>query len=261
MNQSEILFSALDDKYYKCTYDYIIVSGAFLDTYQQSDVLNYYSRKNDCKMFLFGGTEENERNLPVFIPDYMEIDSVTELSDYFKSNPDDNPIDCIRADKDKFSTLTHRDYLGALMGLGIKREMIGDIEVDEKGAYIFALKKISTYICNNLTSAGRATINAKIIPFNEFKPAEKKIEEKISTVSSLRLDNIVSLCYNLSRGKSVDMISSGLVFLNGVECTKADKKISEGDKIVLRGKGKSIVKEIVGKTKKDRFLVAMEIYK
>jgi len=261
MDPNEVLLSVTDDRYMKCADEYVITHGSFLDVFQQSDVLKRYSKVKDCNFFLYGGHSDCERKLPVFVPKHLETDCEEDLYNYFLENPDDDPVSCIHIKKDKFSSMTHRDYLGALMGLGIKRETIGDIDVSENGAYIFTLKKIAPFICDNLISVGRGSVRAVVTEKSDYKPVKAKIEEKTSTVSSLRLDNIVSLCYNLSRTKATEAVNSGLVFVNGVEDCKPDRKVGEGDKIVFRSKGKVVVKEIAGLTKKQRTVVVVDIYK
>lgn len=261
MESKEVVLSLIDDKYLKCVDEYVVTHGSFLDLFQQSEVLNRYSRVRDCNFFLYGGHPDCERKVPVFVPKYLETDCEEDLYNCFEENPDDDPVSCIYIEKDKFSVMTHIDYLGALMGLGIKRETIGDINVSENGAYIFVLKKIAPFICENLTSVGRGSVKAVVTEKTAYKPAEAKIEEKTSTVSSLRLDNMVSLCYNLSRTKATEAVNGGLIFVNGVENCKPDSRINEGDKIVFRSKGKVVVKKIAGLTKKQRIVVVVDIYK
>ena len=259
MNHNDVLLSSISDKINSCVDNTMITSSNFLDSYEQSEVLKKFSNIKDCKMIIYGGSNDSERGVAVFVPLFFEIDTVDELKTYFNENEDENPISCIKLTKDRFSSLSHRDYLGALMGLGIERKMIGDINVTDDGAYIFTVRKIAKFILENLNSVGKGTVNAEIM--NNFSATKKVSVENISaTVSSLRLDNIVSLCFNLSRNKASKAISEGLVFHNSIVCLKSDRKIEEGDKVVYRSKGKIILKEIIGKSKKDRYIINFQKY-
>lgn len=259
MNHYDVLLSNIADKVNLCVDNSIITSSNFLDSYEQSEVLKYFSKIKDCKMILYGGNDDFERGIAVFFPSFLNIVTVEELKKYFEENDDENPITCIKLTKDKFSSLSHRDYLGALMGLGIERKMIGDIVATEDGAYIFTLIKITKFIVDNLKSVGKGTVDAEIIK-NIFVSKKQNAENISATVSSLRLDNIVSLCFNLSRNKATRAINEGLVFHNSVVCLKSDKKIEEGDKVVYRSKGKIILKEIIGKSKKNRYIINFQKY-
>ena len=256
MTEDSLLLSVAHDRMSKCINEYVITSTSFLDVRQQSLVLSEFSRFNEAKTILYGGYDEAERLVSIFVPYYFD----DELSSYFSENPDENPLTVIRFIKDGFSTAGHRDYLGALMGLGIKRETIGDIIVNENGADVIVLKSIAPYILSELKSAGRATLHAQEISFSQIHSSVSTTKEIIVNVSSLRLDNIISACYMLSRSDSADAILSGSVFVNSLQAVKCDKRIVEGDKIVFRTKGKIVVKEVAGKSKKGRFFLKVDIY-
>ncbi len=260
MNEDSILVSYAYDKLVKCTDDYVITSTSFLDVRQQSLLLTEFSKQNDVKVILYGGFDTSERNVMLFIPQYLDITDFDSLSGYFSENSDDNPLCVLRLEKDSFSSVTHRDYLGALMGLGIKRETIGDILVNEKGAELIVLKTVAEYIISELKSVGRATVSVKEISFDEIRNAASNIKEETVNVSSMRLDNIVSACYRLSRSESAQAILSGSVFVNSVQSLKCDKKVSIGDKIVFRSKGKVILREFSGVSKKGRNFIKIDVY-
>ena len=246
MTEDNFLLSFAHDRMAKCINDYVITSTSFLDVRQQSLVLSEFSRIQDAKIILYGGFDTAERLVAVFVPYYFDED----LNEYFLHNPDDNPLTVIRLVKDSFSQAGHRDYLGALMGLGIKRETIGDIIVTETGADIILLKSMASFVISELKSAGRATLRASEISFNEIE----------SSVSSMRLDNVISACYKLSRSDSADAILSGVVFVNSLQISKCDKKVNAGDKIVFRTKGKAVIKEIAGTSKKGRLFLKIDMY-
>ena len=156
---------------------------------------------------------------------------------------------------------THRDYLGGLMKLGIKREKIGDIIVFNEGANIIVLNEILDFVNGNITSLTRfskSLIQTKKI--EELHKQEIKTEEIQIIVSSLRLDNIVSELAKTSRTKAGEVINSGRVFVNFENVIKDSKTIKEADIITIRGKGRFKILEVMGNTKKGRFIVKVEKY-
>ena len=147
------------------------------------------------------------------------------------------------------------------MGLGIKREMTGDITVSENGCKMAVLEKIAPFIIENLDKAGRGTLKARVIPSSEARKSGKSVGTPDSfTVSSMRLDSIVKNAFRVSRGDACTAIESGLVFVNDLECVKPDKKISDGDKVVFRRKGRIIVTDCSSVSKKGRIIVEIMRY-
>jgi len=245
MTEDELLFAVLDDKMAECSEDYCISNTNFLDIYSQSKAAEYLNRRKTRCIF-YGGFRDSERKLAVFLPDYV-IDE-----NYLIENPDVSPIAVLVIKKDSFSSLNHRDYLGAIMGLGVKREMLGDIAVTDNGCAVAVIKSVAKYICDNLTSVGRGTVQVSIS--DDFAPFEKeeKYELKRCYVSSMRVDSVTSAAFSLSRGSASELIRRGEVFLNGIEVTKPDMHVPFSSKLVIHGKGKVIVFEDEGITKKGR---------
>ncbi len=252
-SDEKILLASVEDKARQCSENSMITNTAFLDMHERSVVTGMKNPYIDTRMFFYGGFNDAERNIALFLPEYITDDPVG----YFDSYPDDDPIAVIEIEKDKFSpALGHRDYLGALMGLGIKREMAGDIIVSESGCRMAVLAKIAPFVAENLGKAGRGTLRAKIIPPSEARESAKAVGIPDSfTVSSMRLDSVVKNAFRLSRGDAADAIESGVVYVNDVEYTKPDKKIAEGDKIVFRRKGRIIVNDCSSVSKKGRVIV------
>lgn len=265
MKEDNFFLGQIEDKISKCLNKYIVTSTGFLDSHQQS-LARTYCKKNfiqvyesvgdnaelqdfpSCRTVFYGGYEDAERVIMINLPDYATIEQ-------------DNPLTIIRAKKPVGGReLTHRDYLGSLLGLGLKRESFGDILVREDGADIIALKDIAEFVMMNYCQAGRTTLSLTEHPISELIVPEKKSTTVVDTVASLRLDNIVSSAFGLSRGKAAEAISKGIVFVNHVQIIKSDFQIKEEDKIVLRGKGKACLKEIRGKSRKDRQYIVIEKY-
>lgn len=249
----KILIAKIEDKARQCSDNSMITSSVFLDMHERSVVSSVKNSFGEIRMFFYGGFSDAERNIAVFLPDYI----TEEPSEYFDEFPDDDPLAVIEIEKDKFSpALGHRDYLGALMGLGIKREMTGDIIVSENGCRMAVLAKIAPFIAENLDKAGRGTLKAKIIPPSQAREGVKATGTPDSfTVSSMRLDSVIKNAFRLSRGDAAQAIESGVVYVNDIECTKPDKKIAEGDKVVFRRKGRIIINDCSSVSKKGRVIV------
>lgn len=255
MNEEDkLLLAKIRDRERQCSDNSMITNSVFLDMRERSVVASSHF---DIRMIFYGGFEDAERTTAVFLPEYIEAQDLQALFEYFDECPEADPVAIIEIEKDKFSpALSHRDYLGALMGLGIKREMTGDIIVSENGCKMAVLEKIAPFIVENLGKAGRGTLKAKIISSGEARKGAKVVGTPDSfTVSSMRLDSVVKNAFRVSRGDACAAIEAGLVFVNDLECTKPDKKIAQSDKVVFRRKGRIIVKDCSSVSKKGRIIV------
>lgn len=260
MNEKEILYSHALDKKQLAFENSMITNTNFLSMDERTELLPLEKALNSSvRTFYYGGYEEAERTIAVFVPSFYE--NSDNIVNYFLENIDENPISLIKVTKDRFSNLAHRDYLGSLMGLGLKREVIGDIIVCEDGCYIFSLKSIAAFICQNLGKAGRGAVSCCICDISELPEPEENIEEVFLSLASLRLDNVVSASFNLSRTVSSEAINKGIVYVNSVRVMKSDMIVKLNDKVVLRGKGKIILSEIIGQNKKGRIHVNIKRYK
>ncbi len=246
MTENELLLARVEDCITACDESYLITSTNFLDIYQQSTVIEYLKKRSEVKYELYGGFDDSERKTAVFFPDYA--DGV----DYIKENPDLSPIVALNIKKDSFSSLSHRDYLGAVMGLGIRREAVGDIVVSEKGCSMAVIKSVAPYIKENLTSVGRGSVKAEISESFDNTGSEAVFETKRCYVSSMRLDAVAAVAFSLSRNTAAEKIRRGEVLMNGVVMSKPDIRVPFGAKLVIHGSGKVIIDEDVGVTKKGR---------
>ncbi len=255
MNDEELLLSVLNDKINECENNSVITSTDFLDLRKQSIAVSFLKRRKGVRWLLWGGYENAERKIIIFLPYYVE-----DFFDYIKLNKSDVPIVLFRADKDDFTTLSHRDYLGSILGLGIKREKTGDILVDEKGCYFFALPVISKYILSNLSKAGRGSLTITEKDDIEELNYTPNIKQKVCFVQSPRLDSVCSAVFSLSRTKASEFIEKGLVFVNDEQILKADFRLKVPDKIVVKGKGRAILKDDAGRSKKDRTALVVDVF-
>lgn len=170
--------------------------------------------------------------------------------------PESWPIECLRAEWNAdYAKAQHRDFLGAALGLGIERSMLGDIVVGDSCAYLFVMEAAATLILSELESAGRAKLSIERTKTFEL-PEEKGISVR-DTVSSMRLDAIVAAGYSLGRAEAQELIRRGLVKLNHLPEERTDARIREGDLISARGHGRLRVDEEQGQTRKGRLGVRM----
>lgn len=156
--------------------------------------------------------------------------------------------------------LEHKDYLGAVLGLGIQREKFGDLFVMEDDAYLVTFEELGRYLSEQLLQVGKCTVETSLHDY------EEKVEELLpsllrmeAVVASLRLDVIVAELSKTSRGKALELILKGLVLLNYQECKDKSKELKPGDTLTIRRKGKFKIGEVLKETQKGN--LRMEFYK
>ena len=202
-------------------------------------------------LYAFGGYEDAERKMLVYLPEYLEESALFE---------EDSPCVCLRALFYQGDSPSHRDFLGALMGAGIGRETVGDICVGKEHCDFFVTQEIASYILQNFTSAGRTKLHIEHIPLTDADIPQPEVKEIKDTMASLRLDSVISSGFRIGRSLASQYVSSGKAAIDGLPCEKPDKQISEGQKISVRGLGKIKLVQVNGRTKKDRISVVIHRY-
>lgn len=196
---------------------------------------------------LEGGYPEAERRLAAIEPEGTWADS---------------PLACVRLEcraAPGAQLPAHRDYLGSLMGLALKREALGDIVLpaDRPGtAYVFALEPAARLICEELVQVGRAEVSCTRQPLEELPdlaPAER--EKRTAAVSSLRLDAVLAAMLHCSRGAAAALIEAGRVEINHLPTESVHAPVYEGDIFTIRGRGRFALTGLPGRTKKDRQII------
>ncbi len=246
--EDQFLLSHITDRCRRFETRCIPTHTGFLDLRQQSLAAEFCKSIGAMPQFL-GGYADAERRVCAFLPDYLDEASFDGISAVR-----------IRTAASLPKPLTHRDYLGALMGMGIKRETVGDILVRENGADILVLSEMQSFLLMHFEKAGRARFEAQPAALTDLIVPPVRTTLARDTVPSLRLDCIVSSAFRLSRGSAGEYIDAGRVFVNGMQTLKRDVKLSEGDKVTIRGKGKAVLKGVGGLSKKDRVFIELEIY-
>lgn len=215
-----------------------------------TDLLNAWGRP---RHLIWGGHEEAERTVCFFLPDWQEEEDLQTDAE--------GPLAAVEAVFPAGAALSHRDVLGALMGLGLTREKLGDILFPEDGrCQVILLREVLSILLSQWESAGRWKVELREIPLTELetRPAQMKVIR--DTVATPRLDAVLSAGFSLSRSKAGAYISAGKVAVNHRECLKADKQVAQGDVLTCRGLGKCVVKEVPGQSKKGRTMLVLERY-
>ncbi len=241
----KLLIARAADTAALCERQYAIKAMGFLSPAEAAVIAKNMPSAN-VKRFFFGGYPEAERKLFVALPEYAEESDAEDF------------IAVLEITGREIGSLSHRDYLGSLLGLGIRREKIGDILVYEDKAIAFALEDIADYIILNLDKIGRHGVKIRKMGISEVEIPKRRIETINVTVASMRLDCIVAAALRLSRTKVLELLASGRVSLNWIECKNPSAAVKEGDTLSIRGAGRFRVGEETRETKKGRLAVKIE---
>ncbi|MBQ6841659.1 MAG: hypothetical protein IJO80_00400 [Firmicutes bacterium] len=227
----------------------IFTYSGFLSLAEQ-DVLQQCRRQlPPCGISLFGGADGCER--------LMLRCGSEELCGY----DEPYPIACLEVVLPPKSDirLGHRDYLGALLALGLEREQLGDIIVLERGAVLFCREAMADFICRELTSVGRANVSCRLCA-TPPPEAVRQTERIRVNVSQARLDAVIAHLYHLSRGDAAELLAARKVFVDGLQVEDGARRLKEGELVSLRGLGRFIYRGEVGESRKGRLLVEVEKY-
>lgn len=247
---SDELIKRGEDLCRRCERTCSVTNTAFLTPAEQYALSAWASRASDCRMILRGGVEGTERRAAFFLPFYMDEEDF-DPGEYIR---------CITVTAG-FGSPGHRDYMGAVLGLGIKREWLGDIMVEGSTAHIFCLKSVADHLLASLDKVGRYGVKTKEIPLSEAPVPKFEVKEVTFSVMSLRLDAVAAGMFNLSRTSATAMIAAGEVSLNYSECLRPDAQLQPGDIVSVRGHGKATLSAIGGQSRKGRTFVTAQVRK
>lgn len=230
---------------YKLAYDKDIT--IFTNSFCPPNIWNFfykYCKSNDFFIETNGVFEEAERRMISFNNTYNIDYPICVLEIKNKSN---------------FSNLKHKDYLGAILSLGIERNKLGDIVVKGDKAYLPIIEEISDYVQLNLTHIGKSPVEINIV-YNIVDIPSVDFEEILINVSSLRVDGIVAKIANISRSKSIEIIESGKVLVDYVKAKDKSQELVLGSRLTIRGSGKYIIGKIIGETRSGRQRIIIKKY-
>ncbi len=241
--ESDIIVSRVHDMMYRAENDGTAQFLGFLREEEASVALAAANKS----AFLYGGYDNAERTFLCVYPEWLERDDI------------DFPITALTFKYRKSDLLAHKDFLGALMSLGIKRETVGDILITDGRAVVFLTEEISKYVINQIETVGRVGVTASLGIEGELPNASKRVSGSY-TVSSLRLDCVVAALCCVSRNGADELLRDGKVMLNSIITEKATKTVSAGDKLTVRGYGKYDITSVDGVTRKGRSIITVEKY-
>ncbi|MGN7380316.1 RNA-binding protein [Paenibacillus sp. SAFN-117] len=222
----------------------------FLDPRQIYILRTLVNRSSNTALHMNGGYAEAERQRAIIAPDYQVIEQ------------DEFGLAVLSVDSGKGGGgLDHGDYMGAILGLGIKRDKIGDIHVHEHGCHCVVAEEISDYMRLHLHQVHRVHVQTEIIPISRLEPARTVLEEMEFTVASLRLDGIVGDAFRLSRAKALVPIKAGRCRVNWKVIEDPSQVLKAGDVVSLQGFGRFRVLDIEGWTKKGRLRIRIGKYR
>ncbi|MDP4179944.1 MAG: YlmH/Sll1252 family protein [Bacillota bacterium] len=247
----KIFVSRLLDKALKSKNSRCVTHSDFLDPYQANIIRKSIGDNSEVNCTFYGGYPGAEREIAVFCPQGMAVSDFH----YFEY-----PIKILQIKTKSRDSLTHRDFLGSLLGLGIKREKIGDILLEEDICSVMVMSDIAEFLSFNLLKVGRSSVEVDLADIGEVQAQGPKFKEISATVASLRLDCIASVGYGISRSKITEYIQSDRVSLNWEKTTSLTKQVKEGDTISIRGKGRLILEKVGTVTKKGRLSITLQKY-
>ena len=226
----------------------IVTYSMFLNLNEQTIFETIQKELPNIRHVMFGGYSEAERKIVCF---YCDNIPEFDMFEYIKISP---------VNKKFADELTHRDFLGALMNLGIERHMVGDICIVDNTAHIITFKSMSETIISELTTVKHTKVVLEIESADELKSVNRMEYKKIN-IPYERLDSIIGSIYNISRSKVNLYIDAGKVFINSKQCFSHSSKIKSGDIITVRGLGRAKFLGISALSKKGRLFAETEIFK
>lgn len=225
-----------------------VSTSKFLTPTQALEVERAFSSRKDMTLLLDGGFPDAERKLAVFLEpawgNYIREDTLASLALRFREK------DLIR----------HQDVMGAVLALGLSREVLGDIVIETGCAYLVCLKSMAEFISEGFSKVGRIGISLEHISLSSLPKQSLNLTEKVITAASLRLDGLIAAAFHLSRADAGGMILSGLVQLNHRECLNTSTLVSQDAVISVRGKGRIKLLSVLNETKKGRLRINLGFY-
>lgn len=247
--EDKVLLAKLWDKINAGIRKNILANSGFLSP-RELDMAKYLFG-NLQGLHTFGGYPDAERKMLVYLPDYLDESALAD---------EDSPVVCIRATFFAGDTPNHRDFLGALLGADIAREVLGDICVGKGSCDFFVTAEMAPYVLQNFIGAGRTKVHLEQIPLNKVSVPEPETKEIRDTLASLRLDSVIAAGFRMGRSQACQYVTAGKAAIDGLPCEKPDQSVSEGCKISVRGLGKIKLKSVNGQTKKGRISVVIDRY-
>jgi len=256
--EDRLFIAHILDKACKAAKIHKIVCTDFMDPRKKALAERCLKGNIDIGYFFYGGYTGAEREMLFFAPDFIYSDYIYD-NDLQIPNIDFLPfINIINIRNKSINKLTHRDYLGALLGLGIKREKLGDIVIGTDFCSVAVTADISEFILYNLEKVGNAKVSVSLSQNGMIEKEEKDAREIKANVAALRIDCIAGAGFGISRSKVAELLKSQKLMLNWETVTSPSKQLKEGDVISIRGKGRIVLEQIGNNTKKNRINITLK---
>ena len=236
-----------------------VVFTPFLTPREQREVQRKYAFLQD-RVLMLGGYAEAERCRAVLLPPYMaELEG--EVREAILVEETKEALVAVSVVGSGYRELSHRDYLGSILNLGLERDAIGDIAVlSPYEAVLFCDRLMATFLTENLTRVARDAVKVRTVELAPDFNGGRKFEPVSDTVASPRADAVVAALCNLSRERAQALFAQGLVELDYEPLEKYDREVSEGAVLTVRSHGKFIVRSLSDKTKKGRYRLLADRY-
>jgi len=246
--EDRLLLARVWDKYEQTERKNVPNATVFLSPREQQMAQAMLNAAGVRSGYVFdGGYEDAERKILIFLPDWAE-------------EPTGDELVFLRAAFHGDDSLTHRDILGSLMGLGVARERLGDILVSPHSADLIASPALREFFLREWDQAGRVKLTVTEIGRDGLCVPKAQVKIIRDTVPSLRLDAVAAAAFSMSRGRAAELIAAGKVNLDHMPCLKGDKPVAEGAVLTARGFGKAKLTQVGGLSKKGRIGITVERY-
>ena len=244
--EEKLLLARAEDMFRLCERYAAPRFSGFLDEGEQAILCRGMNVPVGLEIEWFGGKENSRRRI-------LGVFCEWETQRCF-------PMKAVVVERTYKKELSHRDYLGSILGLGIERSKVGDVLIDEDKAYVFALSETAEYIERNLTKIGSQGVKTHLCTPEDVPDIAEKTVIIEDTVPSERLDAVLAAAAKLSRSQSSALVRSGRVLVNHLETNDISRILKAGDVLSVRGYGRYIYRGLAGETRKGRFHVRIEKY-
>ncbi len=243
--EDALLRARIDDACQLCEWRSCPRFVGFLDEHRQAVARAVLREKGEQNVCFFGGYEGAQRVFLGVFPSFLPPQT------------DSFPLTAIGFSYRKSATLTHRDFLGTLLSLGLKREKIGDIVCDEGQTVVFVCEELADFVAESVSKVGGEGVTVQV-PFVGTLTVKHNFEEWQDTVASPRLDAVLKVALRTSREGAARKIAAGLVSLNHMPCLSVSQEVHENDVLSVRGSGRFVVDTLGPQTKKGRLFIKVK---
>lgn len=218
---SRLLLARVLDQWQRAEQRGVPTHTGFLSPAEQAVSADLLMAAAPGQGILAGGYPDAERRLWAFLPDWLEEETWQQ--------GEECPLCALEVETPPGAGLTHRDYLGSLMGLGLTREKLGDILLSQQGAQVVVLREVLPILLSQWEKVGRYPVRLTPIPLAQLRPVPGERKQIRATVASPRLDAVAAAGFSIPRSRAAELIRGGRVMVNHRPCGKADKAVEAGD--------------------------------